>query len=351
MTDTPKTRDGWDKWEVASKIIGGISIPIIGLLVSGMVQGQAEHNRKAQLHASILAEREKSDSDVRAKMFETLLRGYFGEKTAEGGIAPRDEVRGNPEYYEKRIMFLDMVLQNFQENLNAKPLFTRLYREIKIIEGTQISETGKQPWHDLANQLIEIAKETNSRQLMVLERMGTSTLDDDIPVPLGDRSKKRVPLYSTHGLTGWAETLMETRPGDEVANSTPTRAKVRYSVRMGVDKVYEDKAHLQVELYRDQYDASGRFVPSESKLERTIEFDVSFFSTPYMDNTKFDGSRFSILYKGCSDETQHTGLCAFPADSSSKPLAHLQLVVFDENFLSQRDRPYVDKLLQQISGS
>ena len=76
---------------------------------------------------------------------------------------------------------------------------------------------------------------------------------------------------------------------------------------------------------------------------------MSYFSTPYMDNTRlFDGSRFSVLYDGCIDQKAADQVCRFPLAPTAQPMAQFKVVVFDEAFLSQRDRPYVDQILEKI---
>ena len=40
--------------------------------------------------------------------------------------------------------------------------------------------------------------------------------------------------------------------------------------------------------------------------------------------------------------------CEFPFPPGRKPQAQFQVVVFKEGFLSQRDRPYVDQVIDKI---
>jgi len=70
-----------------------------------------------------------------------------------------------------------------------------------------------------------------------------------------------------------------------------------------------------------------------------------------MDNTRlFGGSRFSVIYDGCIDPKAADHVCRFPLTATSQPQGQFKVVVFDEAFLSQRDRPYVDQILEKLGA-
>ena len=117
-----KPRDWWDRLETISKILGGVSIPIVGLLLTYVLHLQTESSQKAQLYASITTGREKADSDVRSQMFSRLLDRYL---VSPGGG------KGTLEEFHDRVMFLDLLRANFEEYFNARPLFTRLYEQVQ----------------------------------------------------------------------------------------------------------------------------------------------------------------------------------------------------------------------------
>ena len=76
--ETPrKSRDWWERLELASKIIGGVSVPIVGLALTYALQQQTQSSQQAQLYANITTGREKADSDVRSQMFSKLLERYL----------------------------------------------------------------------------------------------------------------------------------------------------------------------------------------------------------------------------------------------------------------------------------
>lgn len=313
MADKDKaaaSRDLWDRLELLSKIVGGVSIPIFGLVLSYMLHAQTESSQKAQLYASITTSREKADSDVRSQTFSRLLDRYLGTSgSSQGTLA---EARD-------RVMFLDLLRANFEEYFNARPLFSRQYEQIRDKEA-QVSPEERVAWAALRQQLVEIAKDTTSRQVARLVRSGHLT--EDIVVPVGGGSSeqpvsRRIALYATRGLSGLGDLFKLSE--DDWGPAEPDRDSAkRYSITIRVREMLESSAKVSVLLYRDVFD--GRQFKSAQSLPdlRPIEFEVSYFSTPYMDNTRlFDGSRFSVIYDGCIDANAPDEVCRFR--SSRRP--------------------------------
>lgn len=342
-----KPRDWWERLELASKIIGGVSVPIVGLALTYALQQQTQSSQQAQLYANITTGREKADSDVRSQMFSKLLERYLvtgaGKETVED--------------YRDRVMFLDLLRSNFEEYFNARPLFGRLYEQIRDQEAR--AAANRPAWAQLRQQLIEVAKDTTSRQIARLVRSGHLTEDIVVPVRVslesGDPVSQRIALYSVRGLRGLDGVfkLSEEDTGATDAERDAAAARDaqrnRYSITIRVKEMLDSSAKVSVLLYRDVYDGNA-FRPERSLPDlRPIEFEVSYFSTPYMDNTRlFDGSRFSVLYDGCIDLKAVDQVCRFPLAATAQPNAQFKVVVFDEAFLSQRDRPYVDQILEKI---
>ena len=69
---------------------------------------------------------------------------------------------------------------------------------------------------------------------------------------------------------------------------------------------------------------------------QTIEFEVSYFDTPFMNNTKLiDGSRFSFVLRKMDPQ---------------RKIATMEVVVFPEEYMNLRDRPYFDEMLSRLGG-
>ena len=92
-----------------------------------------------------------------------------------------------------------------------------------------------------------------------------------------------------------------------------------------------------------EFDASRSLLPLWD-----FKFDASFFSTPYLDNTLLpNGTRFSVIYRGCLEKKEPDFVCRFPLGPARQPQGHFDVVIFKSDFLSRRDRPDIDRLLQK----
>ncbi|MCI0569544.1 MAG: hypothetical protein L0Y66_02220 [Myxococcaceae bacterium] len=120
-------------WRVLDLLVKGLAavlisgaITLYGIRSDDRQARTSEENRKAQFklseknrQATVLVEtirsRETAAADMRAKMFGTLLEHYFGNP-------------GNDS--ESRVAILEMIGHNFEEDLNLKPLFLQLEKEL-----------------------------------------------------------------------------------------------------------------------------------------------------------------------------------------------------------------------------
>ncbi len=165
-----KDKDLWDKLAASAKFIGAVAAIIGSVLIPYYLHSNAEENRKAQMYAQIMTEREQADTSLRSEMFKTLLNNYLGKFTGENETEETDskppstyatlrtsaseqetDETENGNILYNKIMFLSLLTKNFQEYFNVKPLFEQLYsllqkEEDKILEkllGELKNEEGK----------------------------------------------------------------------------------------------------------------------------------------------------------------------------------------------------------------
>ena len=100
---------------------------------------------------------------------------------------------------------------------------------------------------------------------------------------------------------------------------------------VSVDKV---SALVRVLAYEDVF---ARNVFQGSRLKNNMQFEVSRFDLPYMDNTKMsDGSRFALVLR--------------EVDIDGKA-AELSTIRFRSDFISLRDRPYFEEMMKKLQGT
>ena len=150
-------KDFWDKLRASGTIVVAVVVAFMG---GWFNQQQAERNRisaESQFYTDLLAQRERSDSELRSEMFKTLFDAYFrgklsasagpqqtpreegieGMVVASGptpGSSPESAAVAAPDFasLERRIMFLDVLVRNF-ESIDIRPLFEDLDRRLTEI--------------------------------------------------------------------------------------------------------------------------------------------------------------------------------------------------------------------------
>jgi hypothetical protein len=260
--------------EVVTKIVTAASALIAGIAIPVVLNYNEGKNRQSQLYVQIMSQREQSDSALRERMFNALITSYFGK-----------EVSTDPE---KQIMYLNLLTLNFQEFFDAKPLFEDLDNKLK---------------DERRRKLQNIAREVAERQVNML----TNPEHKPVELMLCSEQQDDCPTTAAFSLKG------------------PQRT---YHFNVELLDVGISKVSLRVSP------TQGGTKP-ESFDFKSLEFDVSYYDTPFMNNTRLtDGSRFAFTLKN-SDPTAKRAV--------------LKIVTFPEEFMSLRDRPYFDEMLARIS--
>jgi hypothetical protein len=262
-----------DTIDVVTKIVTAVSVLIAGIAIPVVLNYNEGKNRQSQLYVQIMSQREQSDSALRERMFNALISSYFGK-----------EVSTDPE---KQIMYLNLLTLNFQEFFDAKPLFEDLDRKLK---------------GESRRKLQNIARQVADRQVNML------TNPDHAPVEL----------------------MLCGEQQDDCQNTA------EFSVK-GPTRIY----HFTVELLDvGVSEVSLRVSPAKGGAQpesfdfKPVEFEVSYYDTPFMNNTRLtDGSRFAFALRN-SDPTAKRAV--------------LKVVTFPEEFMSLRDRPYFDEMLAKV---
>ena len=98
--------------------------------------------------------------------------------------------------------------------------------------------------------------------------------------------------------------------------------------------VVKASALVTISVYEDVF---ARNVYKGSRLMNTMQFEVSRFDLPYMDNTKMsNGYRFALVLRDVDVERDE---------------AELSVIRFRSDFISLRDRPYFEEMLQKLRGT
>ena len=187
---------------------------------------------------------------------------------------------------EKQMMYLHLLTLNFQEFFDARPLFEDLDKRI----------TAEQ-----RGRLLSIARDAADRQVNLL------TKPDNEPVEM----------------TLCAEETEDCKRMDTFTLKGKKSRSYQFAVLL------RDVASSEIRVRVSSAGGSFNF--------KTIEFGVSYFDTPFMNNTKLiDGSRFSFVLKNLDQVRQK---------------ATIEVVTFPEEYMNLRDRPYFDEMLSRLGAN
>lgn len=204
---TSETKDIWRAIESVAKLLGGIGAVLGAVLIPLYLHKQtleanlrADEDRKVQVYAQIMSQREAKDTDIRAKMFETLLSNYIeglNQKNPYPALSVETEQEGfNFRLLNEKIIFLSILMENFMEYFSAGPLFEDLYSQISAaIDETRKSGSGTEvdELKALRTRLINMCKHFSSKEITMLSRMGL--VSDKIAVRKGCESAAYIPLF------------------------------------------------------------------------------------------------------------------------------------------------------------
>jgi hypothetical protein len=340
-----KKKDFWAKTESFAKILAAFCAAASAVLIPVLLNSYTEKNRKAEMFVQTMTEREKSDSDIRQAMFQTLLNGYLG-------AIKEDFVKADEDSFRRRIMFLELLTINFQEYFNTKPLFEEVYTGLERKRTASRTGAEQKKWEDLEQQIIRVSMNIVARQAKMLNNIGTSAVfnidkGEVICVRLYTREdfdslRKKdgsTPFQSFQpGRCGDDPETVGKNPKDNKAPVTMIEANETAEPRgnnrrqsleimpVAIDKAY---ATVQVGIYDDVFEGK---VLQGNLLKGNLRFDVSYFDLPYMDNTKMsDGSRFALILHS--------------ADGDS---VEIEAIRFRNDFMSLRDRPMFEEMLKKL---
>lgn len=185
---------------------------------------------------------------------------------------------------EKQMMYLHLLTLNFQEFFDARPLFEDLNRRIN-------------PEQRL--RLLSIARDAADRQVNLLSK------------PQNEPIELRLCMDSTEDCPRMGSFNLKGREGT-------------YPFAVRLQEVSDSDVKVRVSSAAENFNF------------KTIEFYVSYFDTPFMNNTKLvDGSRFSFVLRN--------------ADPARK-IATIEVVAFPEEYMNLRDRPYFDEMLSRLGA-
>ena len=286
-------KDGWDKAGIILSPLAGlltaVTIAAVSYFASDYLNRNQENEAKTRLYTELMSRREESESALRKDMFTSIINSILGKEAT----------------IDEKILQLELLAYNFHESLNLTPLFQHMRRDIARSTGDPAVR------RNYEDRLVELAREVTRKQLIVLEAGG-------------HRANYTV-IFSDSLLQG---TKTETLEDSELSldgikrrfRTTVFRVDtVQRTARMGLE--IETAEQLGVSRL-----STGRYA---------VEFDVGFFSTPMIDNTRLSND-------------QRVAVVLTDMNSAG---ASLSLVYFPGSRASLREKPYYEEILKKLADT
>lgn len=302
MTDPapppPRQRDAWDKAAIVLQPVGGlltaVAVAVLGFMTSSWLRQrearEAELRERmqtsetnARLYSELTSRREESESALRKDMFTSIINSFLG---------------GGATSLEQKVLNLELLVYNFHESLNLKPLFLHLARQAH--ESPQRGE--------YLARINRVAEEVSKKQMLILEEGGATfdfSVDGKALAFVGPDGVSRAPYVAR----------------DLVVDGVARNFKVEV---LDFDRAGE-QVQLRVTVRTGE--------PSGSETIST-EFWLGHFDFPMIDNTRLPHDQRMAAVLNALD----------PAGAR----ADLTLAYFPGKYAGLREKPYYDEVLAKL---
>lgn len=293
-TSAPDHKDKWDKLQIILAPVGGLltalAVASLGFMGSRTIERQQSNEAKLRLYSELMSRREESEATLRKEMFQSIIGSFFDPQSAS---------------IENKVLKMELLAQNFHEALNLAPLFKSLRREIAV------APLPARERRTFEERISELAREVTRKQLIVLEA-GGQRFDWTV-------------LLSDSLINGLRSETLE----DVELTLDGVRRRFRVTVYRADTALRELRVGLEIETPKQPgvtAVAAGRYA---------VDFDVGFFSTPMIDNTRLSNDQRAALV--LTDMN--------PAG------ANLSVVYFPGSRASLREKPYYEEILRKLADT
>jgi len=291
-------RDSWDKLGIILQPVGGlltaIAVAILGFWTSSYLREREQHEAalrerlqmsetNSRLYSELTSKREESESALRKDMFASIINSFL----REGPATP-----------EQKMLNLELLVYNFHESLNLKPLFVHIEREIK----------GSPRRTEYVTRLEQVASEVTKKQMLVIEE-GAQTFDATM-------NTKKLSFLAPDGE---AEAPF-------VAKDLEVEG-IRRNVRIEALRADPETQQIQVRV-------TIRTIEKGSADTTSTELWVGRFDFPMIDNTRLPhDQRLAVVLNNFDVR---------------RGVADITVACFPGKYAGLREKPYYDEVLAKL---
>jgi len=286
----------WRLWDIfmSGGLFTGLAIAFVGYITSSSLERWKTKEAHTQLYAELMGKREEAESALRKDMFNSIITSFLKTEKPDRGTSLTK--------IEEKVLNLELLVSNFHESLNLKPLFIHLE---KIINTSKVKDNIKTEY---TGRLNKIAKEITRKQMLVLENAGNSF--SRVIVLKRLHNDGRIKLE------------------EEVLEINGIKRIFRIVV-IGVNNDAEEiKVRLEV-LTPNDLDGEDTYI--------ACEFSVGFFDFPMIDNTRLSHDQRCAIV-----------LTDFSGPDSREPSANITLLEFPGSHASLKEKPYYEEIVHNL---
>lgn len=322
MSDNLKPKkDLWDILQALGPAIIAATVAIVGTMYNYQQAEIAKASEMREVYTKIMAERESSDNNIRATMFGMLFNAMFKK---EDGLK---ENPANVQAMKKRVMFLDVLSRNF-DTIDIKPLFEELDGEMtKKVYNEQYPAELRGEMFIMRADLRRIGKNLSIKQLNALASLSGSEVRRIVLMEMDD---------------GAVQVIPDEAPGGKTDD---------FPVEIKPEVMHDGIIDLTLDYKKSKAADHGFKAPS---------FYISFYDLPYIDNsvldkdmrvalvlTKFFNVRDLDKFRGKLDKRLIRDYQDMK-DGGIAKYAEIRLIKFPAKYTGNRDRPYLQDILQDL---
>jgi hypothetical protein len=286
MTDekegVPSKKDFWDKLQIVFHPLNGLltaaAVGLLGYYTSSIVRESESAATNERVYTELTSSREQADNALRKDMFLSIIELFRTSGSAD---------------LEGRLLNLELLVYNFHESLNLKPLFAYMERQIR--------NSNHPEKRDFDERLKQVAHDIAKRQLLLLEQVGR-------------KFSRTIDLEMVKASGGYLELMPETLELGE-------KQRVFSLSVLGTDP---ETGELLMEL--------GVRTLDDGSAMQLRQFHLGNYDFPMIDNTRLSSDQRAAIVLTNSSETS----------------ADITLVYFPGSYAGIKEKVSSDEVLERL---
>lgn len=297
-----------DAVEIIAKLATPVAVIVaawVGARIANSFQDRmtqtALHSQRQIAGTTLLSEREKAESELRASMFKSLIDPFVGSQKGERISVDREQ------------LLVELLALNFHEHFELKPLFERVDKRLAR-EGSQAAR----------NSLRSIADRIIDRQTAALKKEGGSNSSNGEGARVDMLTITEPPLTPVQQAIFESLTANEQRPSQVVGKLSEPIEDLRSPDGAYKATIVVDDADWVNQRFKIQFLTVST---KSGSVNSNAAFTLTRFDFPLTDNTLFpDGNRIALA------------VSSIRVVGGLKSVA-LKLIWFPKDYFTPRERP------------